>query len=299
MMNARTLSGLMLVAVLSFMSAATASAQQLYGVNPFANAAAPLADNGVWNLDINTGAIVSGQVITSSARAYRGATALTVDPTSGIVYAVLRPTAGAGRYLATIDVTTGNAVEIGNLNDNFSALTFRTDGQLFGVTGDGATVPETLFLIDKATAATTVATPLGAGSDGEVIAYNPSDNSIYHWSGGTPVFERISAVSPYSVTNVPVTNNSNREVFGAVWDPARNQFLVHDIGSQLTFWTSTGVVSNEQAPTLSDVRGLALVSPITVVPTMGEWAMGLMALALLGSGIWMARRRSGFRAAVG
>ena len=39
---------------------------------------------------------------------------------------------------------------------------------LYGVTGDGATVRETLFTIDTSDASTTLVTPLGNGNDGSV-----------------------------------------------------------------------------------------------------------------------------------
>ena len=41
---------------------------------------------------------------------------------------------------------------------------------LYGVTGDGADTPESLFTIDITTAATTLVLALGNGSDGEEIA---------------------------------------------------------------------------------------------------------------------------------
>lgn len=165
------------------------------------------------------------------------------------------------------------------------------------MTGDGATVPETLYLISKSDATKALATALGNGADGEVIAYNPDDNSFYHWSGNSVIFfERVLAVAPYTVTNVPITGASNDEVFGAVWDPARGQFLVHKITSSMDFWTPSGVRSNAQAPTIANVRGLALVPSVAApIPTMTEWGMIVFVL-LLGGGAALAihRRRLGF-----
>lgn len=274
------------VAMLVF--ASTVSAQNLYGVNPFANDNAAIQNQGLLYLNDTTGAITGGQVVVVSGLTITGLNSLTRDPTTGAIYAIAK--AGSGRRLITLNLATGAGVEVGNLGDNFSSLTFRADGQLFGVTGDGATVPETLYLIDKATAAKTIAVALGNGSDGEVIAYNP-DGFIYHWSGGGAgvVFERVQSVSPYAVTNIPTTGSG--EIFGAVWNPATSQFLVHDISSRMSSWSTTGVQSGIQAATLADVRGLALVPAAVTVPTMTEWMMILFGLALAGGAVVFIQRR--------
>src|SRR5687768_13609781 len=168
----------------AFALALAAAAQaQLYGVNPFSNSVGLPGQAGLFHLHPTTGAIVDGRVITLAGFTVTGANALATDPTTGLVYTVLKVAAVAGRVLATVNVATGAAIQVGNLGDNFATLAFRADGQLFGVTGDGATVGETLYLIDKATAAKTLARALGNGADGEVIAHNPNDNSFYHWSG--------------------------------------------------------------------------------------------------------------------
>lgn len=280
------------LAALLLVFAGSAFAQQLYGVNPFDNTP---GNEGLFRLDPQTGAIISRTVITVPGRTITGAQGLTVDPTTGIVYAIARAAAVVGRLLITLDVRSGAGVEIGNLGDNFSSISFRADGQLFGVTGDGAAVPETLFLINKGTAATTLATALGNGDDGEVIAYHPPSNSFYHWSGnGANVFERISANAPYTVTNVVISPPTSDEVFGAVWDPSLGLFRVTNINSEMEFWSTTGIRSNTQAPTTDDVRGLALISPPTI-PTMGEWAMLLLALLMAGSAVVMVRRRNAGR----
>jgi hypothetical protein len=236
---------------------------QLHGVNPFSNAQVDGVDGdgGLFRLDVETGEIAFESVVFPTAGgAILGLNALTIDPTTGIYYAILRQTGVTGRLLATVDVGTSDATIVGNLGDNFSSLTFRSDGQLFGVTGDGAAVPETLFSIDKSTAATSVAVTLGNGADGEVIAYNPNDDHIYHWSGGgTVVFERILAVAPFTVTGIPVTGAPGGETFGAVWDGCRDRFLVHDLSSRMKLWSVTGEVTDPQPVTVADVRGLALV----------------------------------------
>ena len=135
----------MVVAIMALSFAGAVSAQTLYGSNPFTNdnSAAP-GSLGLFYLDYTTGAVTGGQVVTVPGRTITGVQGITRDPTNGTIYAIARATAVAGRLLITLDVATGAGVEIGNLGDNFSSITFRGDGQMFGVTGDGATVPETL-----------------------------------------------------------------------------------------------------------------------------------------------------------
>ncbi len=277
---------------LAFSGAARA---QLFGVNPFDNDnAAPPGSFGLFYLNPATGAITGGRVITMAGFTVVGAQALARDPTTGVVYAALTVTGSPTRMLATLNLASGVATLVGNLGDRFATLAFRADGQLFGVTGDGGLVPETLYLIDKATAATVIATALGNGDDGEVIAYNPSDNSFYHWSGNaTIVFERIGANAPYTVTPI-FTGPAGGEVFGAVWDPAISAFLVHNISSVMATWSTTGVRSNVQPATIEDVRGMVLLATggggPQQAPTMSEWMMALMAVLMLFAAMRVRRR---------
>jgi hypothetical protein len=245
----------------SLASLATTSVNaQLYGTNAQANS----GGNGgaLYQFDPDSGAYVagSGTQVTLSGFTVNGVLSVTIDPTDGTAYMILKVTGVPGRVLATVNLATGVATQIGNLGDSFSSLTFRADGQLFGVTGDGATVPETLYLIDKATAAKTLATALGNGDDGEVIAYNPDDGLIYHWSGNlSRVFETILATPPYTVTDVPITGAPSGETFGAVYDACRNVFIASSSDSTFSLWNPDGSVGASYALNPADIRGLALV----------------------------------------
>ncbi len=146
--------------------------------------------------------------------------------------------------------------QVGNLGDNFSSITFSPTGQLFGVTGDGATVPETLYEINPATAAKTLLTPLGNGADGEVICYNPADNMIYHWSGNsTVVYEKILPVAPYTITDIPILGTTNGETFGAAYI-GNNKFLISNINSSFNIITTTGTWGSSFGSMPDDIRGL-------------------------------------------
>jgi len=95
-------------------------------------------------------------------------------PTNGGIFGIAKTTASTSdRRLVTADLTAGTFTDVGGLGDKFACLAFNASGVLYGVTGDGATTPETLFTIDPATAAKALIGALGNGLDGEVIALVP------------------------------------------------------------------------------------------------------------------------------
>ncbi|HRQ37344.1 MAG TPA: Ig-like domain-containing protein [Chloroflexota bacterium] len=214
---------------------------------------------------------------------------LATHPQTGELYAILRLNGQTGRQLVMINPATGVATNIGNLGDQFAGITFATDGTLYGVTGDGATISETLFIIDTETATPTLLLPLGNGDDGETIAYNPDDGLLYHASGHSGpctsndlsscvVFEKIDLTPPYTITNIPISDTAliNEEAQALVYWPAISGFLWkqnHGIGPLFQ-------VTIVQTPTLigemdHQAKGLAFAGdPLTAVlddaPAMGD-----------------------------
>lgn len=174
-------------------------------------------DDLLREIDPLTGATMSAISITHAGGiTVEGGTGLATHPQSGELYAVLRLQGQSGRELVTIDPSTGIATSIGNTQDNFAGIVFDDEGTLYGVTGDGANVSETLFALDTTTAISTLVTPLGNGDDGETIGFNPDDGLLYHASGhigGCPpgdlsscvVFETIARTAPYTITNIPIS----------------------------------------------------------------------------------------------
>ena len=250
----------LLVCVFAISSLGATAVPRLFAVNPFVNTGADAASFGFYEINPATAATVASLVITVPGRTITSATALALDPTTGIAYAVVKATGVTGRLLVTINLDTAVGVEIGDLGANFSSLAFRADGQLFGTTGDGATPPETLFTINKANAAKVLEATLGNGADGEIIAYNPVDTNLYHFSGnGTAVLEKFPSTAPYTpITNISGATGTS-EVFGAVWNPAANVFLISNISAKLLTISSTGVVGAEIGALPNDLRGLILL----------------------------------------
>lgn len=190
--------------------------------------------------------------------ANEGVLGVAKNPNSGTIYVVHKQNAAPSRALSKLNTLTGNLTVIGYLGDNFSSITFRGDS-LLGVTGDGATTPETLYMIDTATAVPALLTALGNGLDGEVICYNPSNDLIYHWSGnGTVEFETVLPVPPYTVTPISTTTTSG-ETFGAVY-VSPNKFLGSNISSAFNYWNTNGAVGADLGAMPDDVRGMVFIS---------------------------------------
>jgi hypothetical protein len=210
-----------------------------------------------------TGTTLSSvQMITTAPATVTGCNGLVRHPASGQLYAIVRDVSATSvRKLATVNPTTGSVTVIGALSDNLANLAFRADGVLFGVTGDGATVPETLYTIDVNSAAATFVMALGNGSDGEALAFG-ADGFLYHASGlGVPnvheVFERIDTSSNV-ITPITLSGFDTDEVLSlTLW--VGGNFLVADRFDRLIVTNSSGVVRLVANFDHSYVKGIAFV----------------------------------------
>lgn len=229
------------------------SVTRLVGASPF--------QDSLWIFDTTNFNVLRRLAPTPSAGGnITGTNGVAKDPSTGIIYVIVKQTAVSGRVLGTLDPLTGVVTIIGNLGDNFSSITFNGNGTLLGVTGDGANVPETVYRIDKTNATKTVLRTLGNGADGEVISYNPDDNMVYHWSGnGTVVYEKFDT-SGVTVTNIPLIGTTNGETFGAVYR-SNNTFLISNIGSRFQTYNTNGTVGAQiGSGSPDDIRGLAYLT---------------------------------------
>tara|TARA_R110002096_G_scaffold433887_1_gene653678 strand:+ start:18586 stop:20361 length:1776 start_codon:yes stop_codon:yes gene_type:complete len=131
--------------------------------------------SGLHEVDLVTQVTTELGTVTDATGA-EGHTAFTVDPITGVFYAVAK-TDGQTRRLVTIDpvLLTSTDVGVDFANDGVASLSFRADGTLLASTGDGGTPANTLYSVDKATG---VMTELGllpdALGDGEGISVIPA-----------------------------------------------------------------------------------------------------------------------------
>jgi hypothetical protein len=229
-------------------------------------------------IDPVTGATLSAVTITLAGQVVRNGNGLATHPTTGELFALLEivgdpacgGTAGPNsrqRRLVKIDPATGVATNIGSTGDCFAGITFHTNGTLYGVTGDGAATPESLFTLNPATGAPTLLRALGNGTGGETIAFNPVDGLIYHTSGcplcsGVVVFESINPVS-LVLTSIPESGAPHHEVT-ALTHESGNTLIMVDLDNNLFGITTEGVVSFRAGPIDHQSKGLAFVGGFLV-----------------------------------
>lgn len=163
-----------------------------------------------------------------------GATGLARDPLDDTLYALLKLQGISFRELVTLDETTGVATSVGNTGDQLAGIVFADDGTLYGVSGDGATMAETLFTVNTFNGSITFVVQLGNGSDGEALAFNPDDGLLYHASGiGTPnsteIFETIDPDNSFAVANVSLSGDDYEELSSLVYGDGG--FFAGDVGN--------------------------------------------------------------------
>lgn len=249
------------LAAVAVLAALPMAAQgQLYGTSGGQNGG---GDAGaLYRFDADTGAYVpgSGIAVAIPGVGVGGVTGLAIDPTTDMAYAVVFDVVGNDWLLATLDLATGAGAEIGSLGDEFAALAFRANGQLYGVTSDDAAVRETLYRIDKLDASKVLANGLGNGDGGEALAYDPLGDNLYHWSGDIQiVYERIQPDPPYDLTPIPISGNPSGETVGAVWDGCFDQFIGSSVNATFNNWLRGGTVTAPFGANPDAIRGLALI----------------------------------------
>ena len=124
---------------------------------------------------------------------------------TGEVWALLRLSGQTGRELVTLEPTTGVATRIGDTGDRFAGLAFDHDGTLYGITGQGATTPEALFILSQTTGMRTFLFSLANGLGGEAIAFHPGAGLFFHASDGF-TFESIDLTGP-TITHIATCNS--------------------------------------------------------------------------------------------
>ncbi|MBI4638975.1 MAG: hypothetical protein HY727_21770 [Candidatus Rokubacteria bacterium] len=226
-------------------------------------------------IDPTTGATLSSVPMTLSGATVEKALGLATHPATNQLWAILKLLGNPLRELAIVDPATGVATSIGNTGDSFAGIAFDCDGRLFGVTGDGASTPETLFTLSTTDATPTLFASLGRGDDGETIAFNPDDGRLYHASGHVgdydPVFDDGVIFESLDLSVTPVVDI-----------PIGSPLTDGEVRA-LTFWESEGVFLWKQG---SSGDPLFRVTPAGVATTVGNTDHKLKGLAFAGGTLY-------------
>ena len=215
-------------------------------------------DNTISLRNKSTGVKLLNFTITLTGQTVDSGSGLAVNPRTNEMFAALTINGDTTtRELVTLAPLNGTATSIGDLGDVVQGLAFDKFGTLYAVTGEpgSATTPETLYTVDTSTGAMTFEQTLGNGGDGEDIAYNSSNNTIYHASGsGDQIFETINLESD-TTTDIPYSGDPTGAfiVDGVVYDETQDLFLgtmLNAVSGNVEFFslTTAGVVTTITSP---------------------------------------------------
>lgn len=235
-MKMKHLPKITLLLLLLATSAGNLSAQgtTLWAIYPFGDS--------IWGVDTSNFAVQYANALTGSGTSNpTSGNGLAVHPCTGEMYTIVKYNGVTSRTLGTIDPYTGIVDSIGSTGDKVANICFHEDGRLFGVTGNGATVSETLYEIDIATGAMTLVTALGAGSDGECIQYCPDNGMLYHWSGRNGANGIMEKVDPNTgnITSITRTGYDYDEVFGSVYI-GNGEFMLTNLDQEVIIVDTAG-----------------------------------------------------------
>ena len=202
-------------------------------------------DNLLRSLNPATGATTGSVGISLAGWTVAGSTGLATNPLTQDLYSILK-LAGrlTQRELVIIDPATGIATSVGNTGDKFATIAFGCDGTLYGLTGDGGAIPETLFTLSLVDATPTVLLALIDGADGEAMALNVDDQLLYRSSGvGAQKF--VEFIDPITLdrTRIFPSGFPYREALGLAYDFDAGHFLLCNLAGELVSLTPTGVAT--------------------------------------------------------
>ncbi|MCH8904623.1 MAG: T9SS type A sorting domain-containing protein [Bacteroidetes bacterium] len=184
-----------------------------------------------------------------------GSQGMSVEPLTGDYYLVYSVSGSTDRRLGIVNPITGTVKDRGDLGDKFAGITFDNSGVLYGVTGDGATVPESLYTIDPNSAKTVFVMALGNGDGGETIAICKENNMIYHASGfDTLIWEKVDPIAK-TVTNITMSGLNTDEGTGLLY-LGSGDFLFTDLNDDAYVRDTSGGTTSFSTGSLYIIKGV-------------------------------------------
>lgn len=251
----------LLTLFLLFTTAYAQSGTVMYAIGP--------QTDSLWSIDTSTYTSTGSLGLTAQGFTVDGCNGLATHPCGGDIYVIYKVPNLPNRRLGILNPATAFITDVGDTGDRFAGIAFSADGTLYGVTGDGGNVPETLFEIDICDASTTLVLTLGNGDDGESIAFNSDDGFMYHTSGigSSSILERIN-LTTLQVTNIPLSGAALDEVFGLSYI-GNNTLLAANIDGDFIEVTTAGFGTNVGSVP-DDLKGMAFPITPTVDANFGH-----------------------------
>jgi hypothetical protein len=196
-------------------------------------------DGQLREVDPETGETLSSTPMMVAGLPVLGGFGLATHPTTGELFGLLAIDGSGQHELARIDPLSGNAVGVGNTGDAFAGIAFGPDGVLFAVTDDSAVVPASLFVLDAADATPDFVCTLGSGDDGEALASNTGDGTLFHASGfDDRVLETVDDlnVDPCATSDIPLDS---------VLLPSKVRALTFSNTDGVLFWAQASAGTRE------------------------------------------------------
>lgn len=239
----------------SFLTFLSVRAQNYYAISP--------NSDSLYNVSNISGLHTLEGIVKYDNGTINGFTGMAQNPVSSEVFTVLKKSGGVFE-LAKFNTAKDSVLFIGTLSDKFAGITFSNNGVLYGITGDGATTPTTLYTINTTTAASTLVVDLsltaGAG-DGEAIAYNTTDGLIYRFVSE----DTLQSVNPNTLATVNYGFSHTTDNYGHAmyYNPSGNNFLLA-AGDSLYTVSTAGVLTSAVYSDLAsntNIKGL-VVAPV-------------------------------------
>jgi hypothetical protein len=286
------------IAFISILFASATGAQTLYGAS---------GSNGVagvlYTINSGTGAsVVVGPILAGATPL--SITGLAMHPLTGVLYgAVGNNTANFPSNLVTINTATGAATVVGAFGTAVSDIAFNAAGTLFA--WDRNT--NRLATVNTATGAATDlgASGLAAFAGGGGLAINAGGTAFVSATLTTPgTLDSVNTATGAgttgpALTGGPLVNGAMTAMAfstgGVLFAIDSNRSGSPTTNSLVTINTATGAITNIGALP-GDMDGLAFAVPLAgapaniQVPTLGEWALILLATILAAVGVVSLRR---------
>ncbi|MBT5977427.1 MAG: hypothetical protein HOG66_07295 [Flavobacteriales bacterium] len=227
----------------------------------------------LYKADTSSGSISNLGAMSPNTGTMSQCNGLSVHPCNGEIFVFANHSSSSDRSLMTVD-NNGNAELMGDMGDYVASIAFDAQGNLYAVTGDGASNPENLYTVNQSTGAMTFVQSLGNGSDGEVIAYCPDNGKMYHWSGwdGTLsnlTFESID-LNTNAVAKVGMTGSVSPTSIRAAAYVGQGYFLVsHHARGTMALCDTNGLLVATSFSTSVGVKGMAIQTPGITSPKDG------------------------------